>query len=244
MEENSEIVCSSCGFRSFAAAKFCGGCGSLLARGTVCRACGAAAEPEDRFCAQCGNRLSGAAPAASVSAGRKSLLGAWWSRLGFRAKSILTLAALGALCILAVVALRGGVGGSDGQQSEFQLPSLTTSPRAHIEPSPSDIDISSDPTVHHALEMVSNGSATVIAGPGSERLAVHNSTDLAEQERDACAEVQPWPEGDSRVLLIKPEDIRGEWRARFYLVGCTPGEGTVIIEGGGEILSEYTVTVK
>ena len=244
MEEKSEIVCSSCRFRSFATAKFCGGCGSLLARNTVCHACGAATEPQDMFCAQCGAGLGDAASVANSSAGRKSLLGAWWSGLSFRAKSTLALAALGALCILAVVALRGGIGESDGQQSEFRLPSLTSSPRAHLEPAPSDIDIRGAPTVHHALEMVSNGSAVVITGPGSERLAVHNSTDLAEQGRDACAEIQPSPEGDSRVLLIKPEDIRGEWRARFYLVGCTPGEGTVIIESGGETLNEYAVTVK
>lgn len=244
MKENSEIVCSACGFRSLATAKFCGGCGNLLSKNTICRACGATADPDDRFCTQCGNRLIGAAPAASVSVSQKSPLVARWNSLSLRAKSTIALAALGALCILAFVALRGSIDESAGQQPEFQLQSLTASPRAHIEPSPSDIDIRSAPTVHHALEMVYNGSAVVIAGPGSERLAVHNSADLAEQGRNACAEIQPSPEGDSRVLLIKPEDIRGEWRARLYLVGCTPGEGTVIIEGEAGILNEYAVTVK
>ena len=137
--------------------------------------------------------------------------------------------------------LRSDRGASDEQQLEFQLPAFTGSPGAHIEPSPSDIDITDAPTMNHALDMVSNVSAVVIAGPGSERMVVHNNPDWVGQ--DACKEVNPSPEGDSRVFLIKPEDIRGEWRTQFFLVGCTPGEGTVIIESEFGILNEYTVTV-
>src|SRR5215211_7895336 len=50
------MVCPNCGTENRSAAKFCGGCGSALAR--VCPSCGAANDPGMRFCNECGRPLA------------------------------------------------------------------------------------------------------------------------------------------------------------------------------------------
>jgi class 3 adenylate cyclase len=60
------ISCRQCGFENAAGRKFCGGCGSPLAR--TCPSCGAANEPDVRFCGECGSALAEeAAPAAPAT---------------------------------------------------------------------------------------------------------------------------------------------------------------------------------
>ncbi|HVC15584.1 MAG TPA: adenylate/guanylate cyclase domain-containing protein [Acidimicrobiales bacterium] len=49
--------CESCGTDNPPAAKFCGGCGNVLA--PSCPSCGAAGRPSDRFCLECGSSLAG-----------------------------------------------------------------------------------------------------------------------------------------------------------------------------------------
>ena len=58
------MTCRECGNENRAGAKFCAGCGSLLAQG--CPACGAAVEHGQRFCDECGTAL-GEGPAADES---------------------------------------------------------------------------------------------------------------------------------------------------------------------------------
>jgi class 3 adenylate cyclase/tetratricopeptide (TPR) repeat protein len=55
-------ACANCGFENAAGRKFCGGCGSPLAR--TCPSCGAANEPGMRFCGECGSALAEEAPVA------------------------------------------------------------------------------------------------------------------------------------------------------------------------------------
>ena len=49
------VNCAACGRENRAAAAFCDGCGSRLAR--ACSACGAEARPDAQFCDGCGERL-------------------------------------------------------------------------------------------------------------------------------------------------------------------------------------------
>ena len=49
------MQCSNCGTENGADAKFCGGCGRVLAR--ACPACGKANAPGMRFCTECGSAL-------------------------------------------------------------------------------------------------------------------------------------------------------------------------------------------
>ncbi|MDP9283689.1 MAG: zinc ribbon domain-containing protein, partial [Actinomycetota bacterium] len=63
------MQCSNCGTENGADAKFCGGCGSVLARS--CPACGKANAPGMRFCTECGTPLdaeAGPSPDALPSA--------------------------------------------------------------------------------------------------------------------------------------------------------------------------------
>ena len=55
-------ACASCGTENAAGRKFCGRCGTPLARS--CPTCGAANEPEVSFCGECGSRLDAEAPPA------------------------------------------------------------------------------------------------------------------------------------------------------------------------------------
>jgi class 3 adenylate cyclase/tetratricopeptide (TPR) repeat protein len=55
-------ACAQCGVENAAGRKFCGGCGSPLAR--TCPSCSAANEPGMRFCGECGSALAEDAPAA------------------------------------------------------------------------------------------------------------------------------------------------------------------------------------
>ena len=67
------ISCPQCGFENAAGRKFCGGCGSPLAR--RCPGCGAANEPDVRFCGECGSALTAeAAPAAPGKAAERRLV--------------------------------------------------------------------------------------------------------------------------------------------------------------------------
>src|SRR5579862_4016967 len=59
-------ACAQCGFENAAGRKFCGGCGSPLAR--TCPSCGAANEPGTRFCGECGSALTEAVPPAAAPA--------------------------------------------------------------------------------------------------------------------------------------------------------------------------------
>src|ERR671922_1985549 len=52
------MVCPGCGTENRPDAKFCGGCGSALAR--ACPSCGAANDPGMRFCNECGSALEAA----------------------------------------------------------------------------------------------------------------------------------------------------------------------------------------
>ncbi len=49
------MVCSNCGTENPAGRKFCGECGTALAR--ICANCGAANEPQFKFCGECGIAL-------------------------------------------------------------------------------------------------------------------------------------------------------------------------------------------
>jgi RNA polymerase subunit RPABC4/transcription elongation factor Spt4 len=49
------MECSSCGFTNPSGSKFCGMCGTRLAR--ACSACGFLNPPDFRFCGQCGAPL-------------------------------------------------------------------------------------------------------------------------------------------------------------------------------------------
>jgi len=61
------VICPNCGAQNDAARKFCGDCGTKLAR--ACRNCGFANGPTVRFCGECGERLDEAAGGASRPAG-------------------------------------------------------------------------------------------------------------------------------------------------------------------------------
>ena len=59
-------ACASCGAENPDGVKFCGSCGSPLAR--ACPACGAATAPGQAFCFECGAALAQAAPGESAAA--------------------------------------------------------------------------------------------------------------------------------------------------------------------------------
>ena len=62
-------TCAACGAENAASRKFCGSCGTALARS--CPTCGAANEPDARFCGECGSTLVEAAGAAAPVAERR-----------------------------------------------------------------------------------------------------------------------------------------------------------------------------
>jgi len=51
------VVCPSCGSENEPGRKFCGECGTSLAR--VCPSCGTPNAPGAKFCGECGTPLSG-----------------------------------------------------------------------------------------------------------------------------------------------------------------------------------------
>jgi hypothetical protein len=57
------VICPNCGAQNDAARKFCGDCGTKLAR--TCPNCGFANGPAVRFCGECGDRLVDSAGGAS-----------------------------------------------------------------------------------------------------------------------------------------------------------------------------------
>jgi class 3 adenylate cyclase len=59
------VACPSCGTGNEADRKFCGECGSPLAR--ACAACGASNPPTVKFCGECGNALGTQAPRESIA---------------------------------------------------------------------------------------------------------------------------------------------------------------------------------
>ena len=239
-ENNGEVICHACGFHSRAGAKFCGGCGEHIRVNSFCTECGAENDAVHKFCVHCGNRLDGA-PAVAQSDGKSGIFSVW-DGLPSRAKWISAVAVAAIIVVAAFAVLRGGGDDSDVAASSLLSMGAPSAPFAHLEPNPSGLVIRSEPTEHHAVEMVSNVSAVIKAGPpGAARLVVHNDTDLV--ERDGCAAVSPAPDGNHAVLLIKPEDIRGEWRARFFVVGCSPGDATIEIESDGVTLASYPITV-
>ena len=205
-ENNGETTCPSCGFRSRAGAKFCGGCGEPLRASATCSACGAVNESLHRFCVNCGRGIVGASAAAATGAiaadvnadssdvsgmpaasGRGGLglpLAAPLRRLGLRGKAVLLLAALVVVVVAAVMLLRDGTDGAAqardvGGASAIadMLPSGAAEIR--LEPEPSTLAVRIAPTEHHAVEMVSNRSAVVKAEyPGQAVIVVHNDTGL------------------------------------------------------------------
>ena len=61
---SDELLCPSCGSANEAGRKFCGECGTALAR--ACPSCGAPNAPGVKFCGECGTALAAStAPAAS-----------------------------------------------------------------------------------------------------------------------------------------------------------------------------------
>ena len=266
------MVCPSCGFRSRAGAKFCGGCGEALRARAPCSACGTVNEAAHRFCVNCGRGIGGEAADASVAAGAGADVGADASgaagmsaaeagggrglplaaplrRLGLRGKAVLLAAALGVVVAAAFVLLRDGTDGATQAGDVGGMPAIADmlpsgAAEIRLEPEPSTLAVRSAPTEHHAIEMVSNRSMVVKAEyPGQAVIVVHNDTGLTEGARDGCEAASLAPEGDYRILLIRPEDMRGEWRARFYVVGCNAGEAALEIESDGATLASYLITV-
>src|ERR687891_99167 len=81
-------VCASCGAENAAGRKFCGSCGTALARS--CPSCGAANEPDVSFCGECGSRLDAEQhPAAreAASAERRLVTVLFADLVGFTAQS-------------------------------------------------------------------------------------------------------------------------------------------------------------
>ena len=278
-ENSNSIACPSCGFRSRAGAKFCGGCGERIQVSATCSACGADNEATNLFCVACGVRFGSAsattaataaglgtdAPAATAaevgadatpapssaaavaSGGERQPLFARWRGLSFRAKAISLLAVVAVVVVAAFVLFREGTDDSaqslaPGGNFAIANPLSSGSGEVRLEPDPSTLTIRSDPTEHHSITMVAERSALVTAEyPGAPVIVVHNNPDLL--QRDACAEVKLAPEGYYALLLIKPEDISGEWRPSFFLVGCAPGTGVLSVEGEGVTPMRYTVDV-
>lgn len=118
--------------------------------------------------------------------------------------------------------------------------SLLPTGGATIEPDPSILDIRSVPTRHRAVDLVSTRSAVITASPGGAPVVVHNNGELL--GADGCAAVHLAPEGDTRLTVILAE-TGGEFRSRFYLVGCSPGDATLTIVSEGELLNVYEFTV-
>jgi class 3 adenylate cyclase/tetratricopeptide (TPR) repeat protein len=81
-------VCASCGAENAAGRKFCGSCGTALARS--CPSCGAANEPDVSFCGECGSRLDAEQPPAAreaASAERRLVTVLFADLVGFTAQS-------------------------------------------------------------------------------------------------------------------------------------------------------------
>ena len=264
------MVCPSCGFCSRAGAKFCGGCGEALRADTTCSACGAVNEAVHRFCVNCGSGIGGAPdtapreaavdvnadasaapsmPAAEARGGRGLPFAAPLRGLRLRVKAVLLLAALVALAAAAFLLLRGGTDEAAQLPDAAGMPAIADmlpsgDAQIRLEPQPDTLTVRSEPTEHHPIEIVSNRSTMVKAEyPGQTVIVVHNDTSLMEREEDGCEAVSLAPEGDYRLLLIKPQDAGGEWRARFYVVGCNAGEAALEIESDGATLASYLITV-
>jgi class 3 adenylate cyclase/tetratricopeptide (TPR) repeat protein len=58
MGTSASVECNKCGAGNRPQAKFCGGCGALIAVEVVCPGCGALNPGSQRFCDECGNDLS------------------------------------------------------------------------------------------------------------------------------------------------------------------------------------------
>lgn len=108
-----------------------------------------------------------------------------------------------------------------------------------IEPDPASIDLRASATVHVPVRLISTRSVLIIPSP-DQRLVAHNNPALL--NRDACRLATRMPEGDTRLLIILP-DSGEETASPFYLVGCAPGEATLVIESEGKILNTYRLTV-
>src|SRR5690348_7019420 len=61
------VICPACGTANEPGRKFCGECGTRLAR--TCQNCGFANAPTVRFCGECGTRLDESAAAAASGHG-------------------------------------------------------------------------------------------------------------------------------------------------------------------------------
>lgn len=66
-------------------------------------------------------------------------------------------------------------------------------------------------------------------------LFVHNNPDLIGQ--DGCKDYTPVAEDENSILLIRPEDVEGDWRPIFFLAGCSEGEGDLRIISGDDVTS-------
>ena len=121
-------------------------------------------------------------------------------------------------------------------------PSSATAPVStgvSIVPNPTNLDLRATPNEHHPVHLVTAASAVIIPSP-AHSVVIHNDPDL--QGQDGCKGARRAPEGDTRMLIILP-DPGVETRSPFYLVGCAPGEATLVIESEGEILKTYHLTV-
>lgn len=274
-ENSNSIACPSCGFRSRAGAKFCGGCGERIQVSATCSACGADNEATNLFCVACGIRfgsvsattatdvagVSTDAPArtdadatptpssaaAEARGGGRQPLAARWRGLSFRAKAVALLAVFAVVVVAAFVLFRDGTdepaqAQAPGGNFAIANPLSSGSGEVRLEPDPSTLTIRSDPTEQHSIMMIAERSALITAEyPGEPVIVVHNNPDLL--DRDACAEVKLAPEGYYALLLIKPADISGEWRASFFLVGCGTGTGILSVEGEDIMPMRYTIDV-
>ena len=108
-----------------------------------------------------------------------------------------------------------------------------------IVPNPTNLDLRAVPNEHHPVHLVTAESAVIIPSP-AHSIVIHNDPDLL--GKDGCKEARRAPEGDTRMLIILPEpDV--ETSSPFYLVGCAPGEATLVIESEGETLNTYHFTI-
>ena len=210
-----------------------------------------------RFCVECGSALYGAPTAASdaqtaaaPAVARPSLPSLrlqWWGRLSRLGKTLLILAVLAVIGIAAFALLGDGLSGGAQTQNEEDAPAQVESPSIksaaapRFEPNPDELDIRANPTQHHRLEMIFDGSALIIGGDWPSNILLHNNTDLIGQ--DVCKDYNPDPEGRSSILLIKPQDNNEEWRPFFFVAGCTEGDATLEIIIDGESVSSYAISV-
>ncbi len=118
-------------------------------------------------------------------------------------------------------------------------PETPGEPAVMVLPHPSTLTIRAIPTEGNLLELLTTRSVLLTASPPSA-LVVHNSPDL--EGKDACQEVKPSPEGDTRVIIIVPESDE-PFRSPFSLVGCGPGRSALQIESDGVVLQTYYIDI-